>query len=113
VSNLVYEEPPDATVGQVRAALAAGEEPSHVSTLLVGAALHQSDWRNVQELCLELLDGENAAIAATSVTCLGHLARLHGQIDKDRVIRAIKSHEDNPVIRKRIQDALDDIEMFS
>jgi hypothetical protein len=109
VSTPVYHEPPAATAAQVRAALAEGD----VSTLLVGAALHDPDWEAVQELCLELLDGDDAELAATAVTCLGHLARLHGAIDRDRVVAAPTAKADHPVVGTRVPDALDDIEMFA
>jgi hypothetical protein len=113
VNSPVYEEPPPATAADVRAALSAGEDPSRVSALLVGSALHDPEWQSVQDLCLELLDGDDPTIAATAVTCLGHLARLHGEIDKDRVIPALAALAAHPVIGKRVPDALDDIEMFA
>jgi hypothetical protein len=113
VNSPVYEEPPPATAADVRAALSAGEEPPRVSTLLIGSALHDPEWHSVQDLCLELLDSDDPTIAATAVTCLGHLARLHGEIDKDRVVPAITALADHPVIGKRVPDALDDIEMFA
>lgn len=112
MNDPVYEEPPPASAAEVRAALDAGGQTSRVSTLLVGAALHDPDWRAVQELCLELLNGD-PTVAATAVTCLGHLARLHGEIDKERVIPALRAVADHPVIGKRVPDALDDIDMFT
>ena len=112
MNHPVYEEPPPAFAAEVRAALSAGEQPSRVSALLVGAALHDPDWQTVQDLCLELLDGD-PTIAATAVTCLGHLARLHGEIDKDRVLPALAALADHPVIGKRAPDAIDDIDMFA
>ena len=92
--------------------MTAGAEPARLSALLVGAALHDPDWRAVQDLCLELLDGTDTTLAATAVTSLGHLARLHRDLDKERVVAAITAKADDPIIGRRVPDSLDDIDTF-
>jgi hypothetical protein len=62
---------------------------------LVAVAFHDQDWRWVQEQCLRFLENEDFQISGLAATCLGHLARIHGQLDKDRVINALKKKLDN------------------
>lgn len=106
-----YAEPPPATATQVSAALTAHAPAPEVSALLVGAALHD-DWRAVQDLCLNLLDGADAELAATAATCLGHLARIHGVLDVDRVRPALTARLNDPLVGGHAEDALDDLDHF-
>jgi hypothetical protein len=108
-----YEEPAAATVAEVRAALERGGSSADVAGLLVGAALHEEDPAAVQALCLELLAGADRALAAVAATCLGHLARIHGTSDPDRVVPALLAARADPAIGGRADDALDDIATYT
>ncbi len=80
MSHLRYEEPVPATPADVVVALARGD-PQAAARALVGAAFYHPDWRAVQDLCLQLLNGADWPLAAAAATCLGHLARIHRQLD--------------------------------
>jgi hypothetical protein len=80
---------------------------------LVAVACHEPDWRWAQERCIELLGCENPDVSGFAATCLGHVARIHRVLDKERVLKALRSRMQDPLIAGRILDALDDIEMFS
>jgi hypothetical protein len=67
----------------------------------------------VQEKCLFFFQSDNPDIRKLAATCLGHVARIHNKIDKERVVAILKSHLKDPDIAGAIQDALDDIEMFA
>ncbi|MBF7092964.1 hypothetical protein IUY40_15635 [Flavobacterium sp. ALJ2] len=47
-----------------------------------------------------------------AVTCLGHIARIHRVIDKEKVLKAFESRKDDEAINGRIEDAIDDINVF-
>jgi hypothetical protein len=79
---------------------------------LVRLAYYEQDWRWVQAHCLSFLKHEDRAIAATSATCLGHLARRHRTLDLALVLPALDRLRHDPEIGGRIEDALDDIRMF-
>jgi hypothetical protein len=113
VNDLVYEEPPAATVADVRAAMAAGDEELQVNRLLVGLTFNEVDWCSVQELCLEILDADDSPYAYGAVMCLGHLARIHGRIDRARVVPAITARKDDPRLRQRVELALEDIDWYA
>ncbi len=54
-------------------------------------------------------------ISGLALTCLGHLARVNGKIDKDVVIPFLKDKMLNPneMVSSRAEDALDDINIFT
>ncbi len=56
---------------------------------LVSLAFHESDWLWVQNQCLYFLENGNKNIAGVAATCLGHLARIHRKIEKDKVMAAL------------------------
>lgn len=79
---------------------------------LVSVALNDSDWRWAQNTCLEFLSNESPDVRGVAATCLGHIARIHCQLDKEKVHIALREHLDDNIISGQIADALDDIDMF-
>ena len=79
---------------------------------LVSIALNDSDWRRAQNKCLEFLSDESPDVRALAATCLGHIARIHRQLDKEKVLIAFREHLDDSIISGQIADALDDIDIF-
>lgn len=112
VSKRRYEDPPPASADQVAAALAAHASCEQLSGLLVGAALNDPDWRGVQDLCLAWTQEGHEGLAPLAITCLGHLARLHGDLDLDRVLPVLAQAKAEAGLRRHVEDALDDIHMF-
>lgn len=47
-----------------------------------------------------------------AATCLGHIARVHGRLDEDKVVVALRERLSDKEIVGRVVDALEDIEMF-
>ena len=80
---------------------------------MVAIALHEQDWKWVQDKCLYFLTNDNPEISGLAATCLGHIARIHRQIEKDKVIPLLRSRLNNPDIAGQIEDALSDIAMFT
>ncbi|WP_165497004.1 hypothetical protein [Phytopseudomonas dryadis] len=79
---------------------------------LISVALYNSDWKWVQDKCLEFLDAENPEIRGLAATCFGHIARIHRRLDKEVVISALHEHLQDDAISGQVSDALDDIDMF-
>ena len=70
-------------------------------------------WRAPQDLCVRLTRDEDEDVAGLAVTGLGHLARLHGELDLDVVLPVLHELRDTPgPLAGRAEDALDDIEGF-
>jgi hypothetical protein len=107
-----FHNPPSATPSDVRDALDR-DDIIGATNAMVGCALHgDGDWRESQELYLALLDHRNYQVQTLAATCLGHLARVYGHLDEDRVVAALRKARVKPHIRGTASDALDDIELF-
>lgn len=92
------------------------EDKGFCCHLLLNIILDESfqDWKWKQDLCIELAKSKkNPDLCGLAVTCIGHIARIHQQIEKNKVIRELDKIKDLPYIRCRIEDALDDINMFA
>jgi hypothetical protein len=84
----------------------------NICSALVSISFYEKDWKWAQDKCLEFLINNNVIIAGLAAICLGHIARIHGKIEKDRVINALKHNLSNKELAGQIQDALDDIELY-
>ncbi len=83
-----------------------------VCRALVTSALHDDDWRWVQEQCRRLARDPRAQVRGCAVTSIGHLARLHGELDLDVILPLLEELVHDPEIGGRAEDALGDIRMF-
>ena len=85
-----------------------------VCNALVGVAFHDPDWRWVQSQCALLASHSSSAVRGLVATCLGHLARIHRQIDRDVVDPILESlaADRDPAVAGRVQDTLDDFDIF-
>jgi len=82
--TMKYVEPSPASRDALAVALAGGDGRTIAETL-VGLTNSDEDWRWVQDTCLELLHPRRIGVRAIAITCLGHLARIHGELDTDKV----------------------------
>jgi hypothetical protein len=83
-----------------------------ICSALVCVAFYDRDWRWSQDRFLEFLSNNDPAIRGLAATCRGHLARIHGKLDTERVLPALKLSCNDPEISGRVEDALDDIKMY-
>lgn len=90
----------------------ASGDVGEISAALVAVALNDSNWRWVQNRCLEFLNNDNFEIRGVAATCLGHIARIHGRLDEDKVMPALRERLNDQAISGRIEDAIEDIGMF-
>jgi len=76
---------------------------------LLSAAYYDPDWRWVQEQCLVCLNHQNMWVRRNAATCLGHIARIHKELDVELVLPRLTVLKDDAEIGAWVQDALDDI----
>ena len=85
--------------------------------LATGALLaithNDQDWEWTQDLCIKLLNSPNIHLQYLSVTCLGHIARIHSKINEKKVLAAFNKKMSDPEIVGRIEDAISDINIFT
>lgn len=91
----------------------ASGDARQICRALVSVAFHERDWQWAQEQCLRFLAHDEAEISGLAATCLGHIARIHGILDKEQVVTALRQRLGDPRITGQIDDALDDIAMFA
>lgn len=106
-----YQEIPARSRAEIEADLERGPAPEVIEALL-SAALHDPDWRWVQAHCLRFARHEDPGVRGVAATCLGHLARLHRQLDLDAVVPVLEALRRDPQVVGPAEDALDDIETF-
>ncbi|MEU5872517.1 hypothetical protein AB0A73_13295 [Glycomyces sp. NPDC047369] len=108
----VFHNPPSSTPAEVHAALDRGELPAALDAM-VGTALHgNGDWKELQDLHLRLLEHEDHQVSALAATCLGHLARVYGQLDERKVVVALRRARTLPHISGTADNALEDMQIF-
>lgn len=90
----------------------ASSDVNLITESLVSLSLYEKDWQWAQNICLHFLNSNDPNISGLAATCLGHIARIHHNLDKEKVELALKSKIHNALIAGRVQDALDDIELF-
>lgn len=86
--------------------------PEAIALTLVRLAYHDPDWRWVQNLCIALSSHPDKWVRRTCVTCFGHLARIHGYIDKQKVMPVLNQLLQDPDVKGEAEDALEDLKVF-
>ena len=80
---------------------------------LMYAVFNIDEPRWIQEKCHELIYSDKSLnIKGLAITCLGHVARIHGTIDKNITIPLLIKLSKDQNLSGRVSDALDDIEQF-
>lgn len=69
------------------------------------------DW--VQDICIEMVDNKDEDISGLAITCIGHLAKIYSKIDRKKVLPVLSEKAKDNRFTGRVEDALDDIEMFT
>ena len=108
----IVHNPPPATATDVRTALHRGDLPGALDAMVGSVLYGDGDWKELQELYLGLLEHEYWQVRALAATCLGHLARVHGQLYEDRLVPALRSRRSTPYVGDVATTALEDIELF-
>lgn len=65
--------------------LASGNEKAIIDALL-SAAYYDPDWKWVQATCLRFLDHPETNVRWNAATCLGHIARIRKQLDREILV---------------------------
>jgi hypothetical protein len=81
---------------------------------LLSLTLNDPDRVWVERLLLQQLDpGRDVQIRSLALTCLGHLARIHGTISKELVVPRLDELARDPLLGGIAEDALADIRRFA
>ncbi|AIX73176.1 MAG: hypothetical protein E6X23_05020 [Mixta calida] len=90
-------------------------EPEKVADTLLYIAHNINDVEWAEEQFMRMANNPDEDISELALTCLGHIARINGRINKDVVIPFLeeKMKNSSELISSRAEDALDDINMFT
>lgn len=61
----------------------------------------------MQDVCLRFVDSEEESVSCHALTCIGHVARIHGHLGENALAK-IKSLLNDPVRGGHAQNAFDD-----
>jgi len=110
--SLSYQEPTVSHDEAVRL-LESGVKRNVVAGL-ISIGLNESDKVWAQQTCLKYFASNNESIVTSAITALGHIARRHGELDKDAALSALEEVKTRfPSLEGVIADTLDDIEAFT
>jgi len=89
------------------------ENTETVCNSLLEITFNDPDWQWKQDVLLNLLENnDNLDVKRLAITCLGHLARIHRQLDKNKVMPVLEKYLSNTELGGTVSDAFDDFEMF-
>jgi hypothetical protein len=91
--------------------LESGNETAIVEALL-SAAFFDHEWRWVQGTCLRFLEHADLNVRQNAVMCLGHIARIHRNLDLELVLPKLLALKADAEINPWVEDALEDIKCF-
>ncbi|MHB2248544.1 hypothetical protein [Pseudomonas fitomaticsae] len=81
---------------------------------LISIGLNEEDRIWAQQTCLKYFASSNEPVVTSAITALGHIARRHGELDKDIAFAALEEVKTRfPSLEGVISDTLDDIEAFT
>jgi hypothetical protein len=106
-----FKDPPKISREEMVKIFSSGTE-NEICGALVSMAFYDDDWKWSQDQCLHFLYHVDPGIRGVAATCLGHIARIHRHLDKELVENILKKHWNDKMISGRVQDALDDIQIF-
>lgn len=107
-----YEEPRPISREQYERIRAEGTEED-LCAALVDLTYHEPSLAYVRDECLRLIREGSPEVRTVAATCLGHLARIHGRLDSDAVLPALRTLLDDPRTRGAADNAIEDIALFA
>ena len=107
--SLIYEEPKPISRTEAEQVFASNDSYA-IESALVNIAFHDDDWHWVQDKCLGFTSHPEPPVRQVAITCLGHVARIHGKLDLAVVLPVLKKLSRDPDVDT--EDTLNDIRMF-
>ena len=108
-----YEPIPEMTVEDVEAAIRRNR-PEELLLAVLSAALYGADLEWAQGVCRGLASHEHFNVRGNAILGFGHLARIHGRLDRSVVLPIIESGlvDSHEYVRSQANAAAGDLENF-
>jgi hypothetical protein len=88
------------------------DDTTDMADALLSAAYYDPDWQWVQGQCLTLSRHRDHNVRWVAAICLGHLARIHRQLDLELVLQKLDEMKSDPLVSSAAADALEDVRFF-
>ncbi len=110
---MTYWEPEPRSRAELERQLGS-DDPEAICHALIEAAYHEDDWRWVQSECSRLSHHPDEGVRNVAVLGLGHLARIHRQLDGAAAEEVLRRLADDPSARVAgtLSDVRSDFEVF-
>jgi hypothetical protein len=112
IPALTYEEVPSISHEELEQALSGSAPVRDAAVALYRMALNDPDWVWAEQKCIASIHDSRYPVQAAAVTCLGHLARIHGKTTKEIVLPELERLRSHPKLKGIAEDALTDISLF-
>ena len=108
-----HEIIPKMSRAQIDAAIAR-DEPRELRVAVLAVALRADDAVWAESVCERLWQHRSAGVRGNAVLGLGHIARIHGQLDETRVRPILEAALRDPdaEVRGQAEAAADDIQQY-
>lgn len=108
-----YEAIEPRTKEEVEAAISRND-PHELLYVVIAAALYSDDPHWAEGVCLRLARHEHLNVRGNALLGFGHIARIHGRLDENRVKPLIEAglKDGSEYVRGQADAAADDVEFF-
>ncbi len=110
-STSEYQEISPISRSEAEALIRSGRSDA-VPVALIRLAYYDPDWRWVQDLCIGLSNHKDKWVRRACVACFSHLARIHGNIEREKVNPVLTRLLDAPDVRGEAQDTIEELKAF-
>ncbi len=88
--------------------------PDVLLRAVIAVSMHDDDWRYAQDLCVRLASHPHFNVRGNAVLGFGHIARVHGQLDRPLMQPIIQAalRDESDYIRGQAVCAMDDTAFF-
>jgi hypothetical protein len=86
--------------------------PEEIALTLLRLAYHDPDWMWVQDVCVSLATHQDKCVRRTCVICFSHLARIHGTLERQKVMPVLNRLLHDPEVKGEVEVTIDDLEVF-
>jgi hypothetical protein len=88
------------------------DQTGDIPLTLIRLAYYEPDWRWVQDLCISLSDHKDKWVRRACATCFGHLARIHGRIEREKINPVLTRLLNDSDVSGYAQDTIDELDIF-
>lgn len=113
MNQLIYEPVPEYDRDTALHEIESGN-PEKVIRALLSLAFYDSDWRSVQNLCVNFSNDLNENVRGIAILCFGYIAHFQASLDTQVAIPIVieRMNDSSTYVRGNAYDALEDILMF-